>query len=117
MNRKSFTALLLASAAAVIVLDAVPALADAIDGDWCHKNGKHIAIQGPDIVTPVGTRTKGNYDRHAFSYEVPAKDPGAGETINMILVDEDTIYLRSGAAPGFGPGEAEVWNRCKQPTS
>jgi len=104
-------------AAAMLLLTAAVARADAIDGDWCRPGGKHMTIRGPDIVTPAGTRTRGDYDRHAFTYEVPANDPGAGTTINMILVDDDTLYLRAGAKPGFGKGEADVWHRCTLPTS
>jgi hypothetical protein len=99
------------------MLFAAPAKADAIDGNWCRPDGKHMAINGPEIVTPSGTRTKGDYDRHAFSYAVPANDPGAGATINMILVDENTVLSRADASPGFGPGEADVWRRCTLPTS
>lgn len=104
-------------AAAALLSTTVVARADAIDGNWCKPDGKHMSIRGPNIVTPTGRHTQGDYDRHAFSYNAPPKDPDAGQTINMILVDEDTVYLRVGAAPGFGPGEAEVWNRCTLPTS
>lgn len=106
-----------AAAAALLLLATAPARADRIDGNWCLPNGKHMSIDGPNIVTPAGTRTKGDYDRHAFSYAVPASDPGAGATINMILVDENTVLTRANAAPGFGPGEADVWHRCTLPTS
>jgi hypothetical protein len=116
MTAKSSVSFLLA-AASTLLLTVTAARADAIDGDWCRPDGKHMSIRGPNIVTPMGTRTKGDYERHAFSYAVPAKEPGAGTTINMILVDEDTVYLRAGARPGFGKGEADVWHRCSLPTS
>src|SRR5262245_15752432 len=45
--------------------------ADAIDGDWCHSNGKRMSIRGPAIITPVGQETRGNYTRHFFSYVIP----------------------------------------------
>ena len=63
-----------AAAMTLFVLSAAPARADAIDGDWCRPDGKHMSIRGPEIVTPMGTHTRGNYDRHAFSYAVPAKE-------------------------------------------
>jgi hypothetical protein len=107
----------LAAIMAATLATTAPARADAIDGNWCLPDGKHMAIDGPAIVTPSGTRTKGTYDRHAFSYAVPAKDPGAGSTINMILIDENTVLSRANASPGFGPGEADVWHRCTLPTS
>jgi hypothetical protein len=113
--RKRIVVSLAAFVAATVA--AAPAWADKIDGTWCQPSGKHMAINGPDIVTPMGTRTKGAYDRHAFSYAVPAKEPDAGSTINMILIDEDTVLSRANASPGFGPGEADVWHRCTLPTS
>jgi len=90
----------------VILLPAGGALADAIDGNWCARNGRHLSIDGPRITTPGGTRTTGEYDRHAFSYTVPAAEPGAGSVVSMILVDDDTIHLKIAAAP------LEVWRRC-----
>ena len=104
------------SAAMALLLATAPARADAIDGNWCNA-AKHLSIQGPNIVTPGGARLKGEYDRHAFTYVAPPKEPAAGQKINMILVDEDTVYLRAGEKPGFGPGEAEVWRRCTLQTS
>lgn len=106
-----------ATAATALLLTIAPARADAIDGSWCQPDGKHMRIEGPDIVTPMGTATKGNYDRHAFSYTVPAKDPGAGSTINMTLIDDDTLHSRVGAAPSYNPKESDVWHRCTLPTS
>jgi hypothetical protein len=55
---------------------------------------------------------QGDYSRHAFSYAVPAPDPGAGEIMFMILVDQNTVHLRLGAA-----GATEVWLRCSPSVS
>ena len=49
-----------AVAAFVFVL-ASPAVADAIDGDWCGGKGLHLTIKGPEITTPSGVTLKGNY--------------------------------------------------------
>lgn len=117
LKTRERAAVALAAALAVTLAAGAPAWADKIDGDWCQPNGRHMAINGPDIVTPRGTRTKGAYERHAFSYAVPASEPSAGATINMILVDENTVFSRVNAQPGFGPGEADVWHRCTLPTS
>ena len=94
------------------------ARADAIDGHWCFTDGQRISIQGPAIVTPAGSRIQGDYARHFFSYVVPEADPGAGQTVSMTLLNEDTVRLRIGtaAAPSYdGPGE--IWHRCGPPTS
>ena len=99
------------SLALVLVLLGTPALADAIDGDWCHEDGRRLSINGPDIVTPAGTPTKGEYDRHHFSYVVPANEPGAGATVAMILLSELQIRLRPPA------GEEQMWRRCGKPVS
>ncbi len=97
----------------LIVFGTGTAWADAIDGEWCNDKGRHFTIQGPNIVTPEGTATKGDYSRHAFSYTAPAPEPLAGTTVFMRLLNELTVHLRVGpdaAAP------VEVWTRC-QPVS
>lgn len=97
-------------AALALVLFAVPAQADAIDGDWCHTpDNRRFSIRGPDIVTPGGKQMQGNYSRHYFTYIVPAPEPHAGATIYMQLLDENTIHLRVGDASGADP---ETWVRC-----
>jgi hypothetical protein len=94
---------------AVLVL-ATPAHADAIDGEWCLAS-RHLAINGPNILTPGGNRIVGNYDRHGFSYVVPVNEEGAGTEVVMVLLNEENVRLTRG--PGAAP---EVWKRCK-PTS
>jgi hypothetical protein len=84
--------------------------ADAIDGNWCHPDGRRFSIQGPEIVTPAGTRTSGNYDRHFFSYVIPDPEPAAGQTVFMTLYNENIVHLRAGETDRTAPGE--VWNRC-----
>lgn len=49
-----------AAMAVMLVGMASPALADAIDGDWCRGDGKHMTIRGPQIVTSGGTKTSGD---------------------------------------------------------
>ena len=61
---------------AVLLLPCV-ACADAIDGHWCHDDGRRFEIVGPIIVTPARAQTQGRYDRHYFSYVVPLHEPGA----------------------------------------
>jgi hypothetical protein len=98
-------------AALALHLGTRPALADAIDGEWC-LGASHFAIQGPSILTPGGNRIEGNYTRHAFAYVVPASEAGAGSQIDMLLLNEETIQLtRKGQA-----SPPEIWRRCK-PTS
>ena len=96
--------------ALVLTVLASPALADAIDGNWCHSDGRRIAIRGPEIVTPGGKHMEGNYSRHSFAYTAPAPapEPGAGQNILMTLVNENTVHLRLGETAAA----AEVWVRC-----
>ncbi|MEO1018962.1 MAG: hypothetical protein AAFY56_14905 [Pseudomonadota bacterium] len=95
-------------AIAASFLLAAPAWADAIDGEWCSEVGQQMEIQGPTITIPSGTTLKGNYDRHAFSYQIPAGETDAGATVSMVLLSEDTMHLKHGQdAP------VEVWHRCK----
>ncbi|MSP89712.1 MAG: hypothetical protein EXQ92_13025 [Alphaproteobacteria bacterium] len=86
-----------------------PALADAIDGDWCHSDGRHFQIVGPQIVTPKGQRIAGNYGRHDFNYVVPAAEPDAGQTVDMRLINDQTVHLR---LSGNAAAEPQVWRRC-----
>ena len=87
---------------------ASPALADAIDGDWCSTTEvSHFTIAGPKIVTPAGTQTTGDYRRHTFTYTVPAGDPGAGQTIDMRQLNEEEILV---AVDG---GTPVLWRRCE----
>ena len=84
-----------------------PALADAIDGNWCHNDGRRFIIRGPDIVTPGGTQMQGNYSRHWFTYTAPAPEPGAGQLVQLTLLNENTVNSKVGEA-----GAPETWVRC-----
>jgi hypothetical protein len=98
---------------AMIALSAQLARADAIDGNWCSAEGKRMSIEGPAIVTPAGTATQGNYNRHYFTYQVPASDPGAGQTVYMALLNENTVRLSMAAdAQSAQQSPVEVWHRC-----
>ena len=111
-SRATRSALGLAAAAAIL-LSAHQARADAIDGNWCTAEGKRLAIEGPKIVTPTGTQTMGNYSRHAFTYEVPPADPGAGQTVFMVLLNENTMNSAMAAdAQAARQMPAQVWHRC-----
>lgn len=94
-------------AALALSLFAAPALADAIDGNWCHNDGRRFSIRGPEIVTPGGKQMQGQYSRHWFNYTVPAPERGAGEVVQMTLLNENTVNLRMGEA-----GAPEIWVRC-----
>ena len=95
----------------VSLLAGATAHADAIDGEWCHADGRHLAIRGPQIQTPGGNRMEGIYDRHGFSYVVPTPEAGSGQTVAMILRNEETVLLQQGG------GEVQVWRRCKERVS
>ncbi len=99
-----------AVAAIAMSVFAVPAFADAIDGNWCHNDGRRFTIRGPEIVTPGGKQMEGTYSRHFFNYTVPAPEPGAGETVYMTLAGENTVYLRRGEQASGSP--QETWVRC-----
>ena len=100
-----------ASAFCLLLMLGTPARADAIDGDWCHVEGGRLSINGPQIVTPRGAKISGEYDRHHFMYVVPASEPGAGATVNMILLSELQMRLIPPA------GEEQLWRRCGKPVS
>lgn len=100
---------LLVATLALTAAPAGPAFADAIDGNWCHDDGRRFSIRGPEIVTPGGKRMEGNYSRHGFSYQAPAPEQGAGQTIVMTLANENTVFLRYGENAAGGQ---ETWRRC-----
>ena len=99
---------LMLAMAGIALLLAAPARADAIDGDWCHANGKRMSIRGPEIVTPGGKETRGDYSRHFFSYVIPAGEAGAGNTVSITLLGEYLAHAREGTdAP------VQEWRRCQ----
>jgi hypothetical protein len=83
-------------------------LADAIDGDWCKADGTRMRIRGPEIVTPGGNQTRGEYTRHSFSYVVPAGEAGAGDNVSIVLLSEYLAHARQGS----DTAPVQVWNRC-----
>jgi hypothetical protein len=84
------------------------ALADAIDGDWCHSAGKRMSIRRSSIVTPGGHQTIGNYTRHFFSYVIPEGETGAGMTVEIQLLSEYLAHARQG-----GDSSVPEWRRCQ----
>ncbi|MCC2099103.1 MAG: hypothetical protein KDJ29_19595 [Hyphomicrobiales bacterium] len=92
-----------------LLLSANPARADAIDGQWCSPQGKHLRIDGPSVTTPGGAKIQGDYDRHSFTYVAPPKEPSAGKKIYMSLVSEEEMDLHVGS-PVAKP---ERWKRCE----
>jgi hypothetical protein len=105
-------ALSIAAALAVLAICASPARADKIDGDWCHLDGRHFTINYRDLITPGGHHVTGDYGRHSFSYIVPDGEPDSGHTINMMLVNEQTVYLRINGTDAAAP--PQVFKRCEQ---
>lgn len=91
--------------AALTTLAAGSARADSIDGNWCAPDGRQMSINGPEIVTPSGARTSGNYGRHDFTYSAP----GSGDTVSMRLMNESTVQLR----PSATCERTEIWQRCR----
>ncbi len=89
------------------------ARADAIDGHWCHADGRLLSIAGPRIVTPLGSEVSGDYRRHFFTYHVPAAEPAAGTVVFMTQLNEQTIHVRRGADLTTSEAAApETWRRC-----
>ncbi len=95
-----------------VLLNGAPAMADVIDGDWCHDDGRHFSIQGPTIITPAGKPMQGQYTRHTFRYLAPADEAWAGQEISMQLLNELTLHLHIGS-----DGAIQIWRRCKPTTS
>lgn len=96
------------SACLAFIMMVTSAHADAIDGDWCHSAGKRMSIRGPEIVTPGGKQTRGDYSRHAFSYVIPDGEAGAGATVSITLLGEYLAHARVGSDPAI-----QEWRRCQ----
>ena len=96
------------AASAALLGSVQPALADAIDGNWCRNDGKRMSIQGPAIVTPGGHKITGDYDRHAFSYVIPPGEPGTGDKVSIQLLGEYLAHARQGTDPAI-----QEWKRCE----
>lgn len=96
-----------------------PALADSIDGDWCHADGRKFTIDGANFVTPGGNKIQGDYGYYSFAYQIPEPEAGAGLMVSMVFIDDDTLHLTVGktkrlAEKGESPGgPLEVWRRCR----
>jgi hypothetical protein len=101
---------LLPYAFVVIATGTAPALADAIDGDWCSINGSHLRIEGPKIELAPGQILEGDYTRHAFSYVAPANDPEAGTEIQFVLRSEEE--MRRVRDANAMPEHEDIWRRC-----
>src|SRR5262245_24457196 len=104
-NFRRKSALALMAAIWVAFSFAHSAYADAIDGDWCHSNGKRMSIRGPAIVTHGGQETRGRYTRHYFSYVIPAGETGAGADVSGPLL------LRCKALTCYTPHGPWVWGQ------
>ena len=90
-----------------------PGFADAIDGNWCFKDGRSMIIRGARITLPGGAEIDGNYARHSYSYTVPENHDRAGSVVTMVLVNDNTIHLTPGGGSSVPLKSAvEVWNRC-----
>lgn len=109
MNRKSIVAIaLFIRMAAVPVSAALAQGLPALDGNWCHPDGKRLTVKGPDVITPAGKSLRAEYARTFASWVIPDGEPSAGTTITMMLIGTDRAHTREGAAD-TPPLE---WRRC-----
>jgi len=103
---------------AVVTIYGHGVLADVIDGNRCYPDGRHFSIRGPDIVTPAGTSAKGDWSRHSFTYQVPPAESDGGQTVYMLLQDENTVVLAVGTQPIVAdPARVQIWHRCADQVS
>ena len=91
--------------AVCLLFFSAPAWADAIDGQWCHQDGRRLSINGPTMVLPSGKRIEGDYDRHGFRHT------DDGVAIVLQLLGENHMHRMVGTQPH------EDWRRCGPPIS
>ena len=106
MRAPPFSRILLGAA---LLCCATAARADAIDGDWCNGDGKHMVIKGPEITLADGAQLQGNYTRHSFTYVVPEGQPEAGAQIIITLVNENLAVAKAYR----GALLPVTWKRCE----
>ena len=95
-----------------------PALADAIDGQWCSKNGQSIIIEGDRVISPGGAKLIGDYDRHHFIFTMPSGEHNGGKEVDMVLVNPGTVHTRyKSAGAEMETGNPETWVLCSRPVS
>ncbi len=105
------TAIFFALGLAIFIAD--QARADAIDGNWCYPDGRHMEIDGSKIVTPGGATIRGEYDRHAYAYVVPKNEAGEGNHVTMVLISEDYLHVWPNDAARKSDSDPQVWRRCE----
>jgi hypothetical protein len=109
MNWKSITAVALFIRMTTLSVSAAFAQnLPALDGNWCHADGKRLTVKGSDIVTPAGKPLRAEYARTFASWVIPDGEANAGTTITMMLIGTDRAHTREGAAD-TPPLE---WRRC-----
>ena len=113
MRQRLLTACVILAAAAVL-LPPSEARADQIDGNWCLKKpSKRLSIEGPNIITPRGSRTTGENTHHGFTYQVPSNEPGAGSFVVMEQLSDDEIHVRTGAdRKSAEAAKPQSWGIC-----
>jgi hypothetical protein len=105
--------LLIIPATALVLLAPGAAKADALDGEWC-RDALSLTIQGPNILTPGGTRMTGDYRRHQFMYVIPPGEAEAGGRVEMTQLNDEEMDLRvTPSSASAAPGAWERWRRCK----
>jgi hypothetical protein len=108
-NRKSIVAVALFIRMAPLSVAAAHAQnLPALDGNWCHADGKRLSVKGADIVTPGGKPLRADYARTFASWVIPDGEHNAGMTVTMMLIGSDRAHTREGAAD-TPPLE---WRRC-----
>lgn len=85
-------------------------------GTTCDGNLHFLSVgrrmpSGKDWVEPRRFRV---IRRHSFSYVVPVAQPGAGSTLPIVQLNEETIHV---ARDATGETPPQVWHRCQAPVS
>jgi ABC-type phosphate transport system substrate-binding protein len=109
MLRKSIVAVaLIIRVTTLAVSGAIAQNLPALEGSWCHADGKRLTVKGSDVVTPAGKPLRAEYARTFASWVIPDGEPNAGTTVTMMLIGTDRAHTREGAAD-TPPLE---WRRC-----
>ena len=90
-----------------VVAVALQVLAGGFDGVWCSPDGRHIAVDGLNVITPGGQPATGTYYDLDFAFPVDS-----GAVIWMQMIDGNTARVSTVAEGHNEPPPHDRWRRC-----
>lgn len=113
MNPRSRVTLASTIICLLIITATGPAVSHAIDGAWCHEDGRSMRIDG-DMISIDGHTIAGTYQRHSYTYTSPPGPEGRSGVTSMVLKDDNTLLLTPPSSTHVTIGSSiQRWRRCE----